>query len=115
MKHLKIAVISTPITNAIQILDQTHRGKDFGPINVACGSQFVASNGITLCSDASPEFSQSAMTLYVRGEYEDSDDAFIPINKLEDLDKIIDAVMEYNSYFANTNLTNNPNTVTIIG
>jgi hypothetical protein len=103
MKHIKIAVIITPISNIIQILEQTHRKYDFGENG---SSSFTARNGLQLESNISPEFYPinhdiNNSVLCVRGSAKILDTIFIPIDSMRNVERIIEAVNEYNNYFFN--------------
>jgi hypothetical protein len=95
MKHLKIAIIRTPISNAIQILEQTHIGAEFGKYL----DSFIATNDLRLSSINSPEFIQSENVLYVRGTDSSADAKIVPVESMEDIKRIVAAVKEYNDYF----------------
>lgn len=112
MKHIKIAVIITPISNAIQIIEQTHIGYRFGED----GESFLATNGLRLSSVDCPQYSSAHSILYVRGADNDSDTVIIPIESMVDIKKIIEAVNEYNKYFFNEeNKEDKPYSIEIIG
>ena len=95
MKHLKIAVIITPVSNAIQILEQTHKGAEFGKD----GTSFTATNGLRLASIIAPILNPSENVLYVRGTDSGSDAKIAPVETMADIKRIIEAVKEYNNYF----------------
>lgn len=98
MKHLKIAVIITPVSNAIQILEQTHKGAEFGKD----GESFTASNGLRLVSWLTAEFDKTVYdTLFVRGSINSNSEAkkIVPVETMADIKRIIEAVKEYNDYF----------------
>lgn len=79
--------------------EQTHRNGKFGENGA---HTFKASNGITLTSCSCPEWSSgrawSPNTLFVRGSQTEMDDLKCTISA-EDLEKVVEAVREYNEHF----------------
>lgn len=97
MKKLVIEVQKKngKINGRVQV--QTHRRDDFG---VAGSRDFHASNGIRLCSSASPEWSRPDNTLYVRGGSSPNDNSIFEVPDEGVLSKLRVAVKEYNEAFS---------------
>ncbi len=112
MKHLKIAVIISPVTCAFQIQDQTHRESDFGPDGT---TQFRASNGITISSCHSPDFDSNCDILFVRGADVSKDARVVVVDSPQNIKRISDAVREYNATFSDTKGEDENTYVEIIG
>ena len=83
-----------------QVLEQSHRGKDFGDQGT-----FTSTNGTALCCDVYPELrlDETPPRAFVRGSAVRHDDTEMPFRILSDLPhclsalkKIFEAVVEYN-------------------
>jgi hypothetical protein len=92
VKHLKVAIYEIRgVGNFLEILEQTHRGSDFG---WTC-EEFNSSRGVCLRSRNHPEATETA--LYVRGNSKSMDNVAIRIK--QPIADIIQAVREYNKAF----------------
>lgn len=97
-KHIKVKYIEIPEMQIVvlQVIEQTHRGKDFG--NSRC--YYTAPNGVTLYSVCQPEViikspDGCVCHLYVRGTAISHDNAPIPV-PIEYWDCIKRAIRSYN-------------------
>lgn len=100
-KHIKIAY--TPTSNKdifdVQIVEQTHTMIDFGRDDK---DYFLANNGLTLQSRAFPQKGDEVgepTKIFVRGSDNSEDSNIISLSKSE-LDRLCEAVREYNAYFS---------------
>lgn len=83
---------------SLKITEQSHRGGDF----TDNGHKFKAKNGITLTSDLRPEITKYCV--FVRGFDSDSDNTIMKVESHEKLQKICDAIDEYNKTFSKDNI-----------
>lgn len=79
--------------HAIQIVDQSHRSREFG-----YNGEFIAKNGVILKSSAYPE--NAGHTIYVWGYNKEKDDTLIKFYQHgDDLERAIEAIEEFNMVF----------------
>ena len=98
-KYIKIEWITKNQEIILSIIDQTHRGSNFGTTIAINGtSSFTSKNDITLYSDCYPERGRIGSNLfYVRGNHMNKDYDHIRFPK-KSLIYFINAINEYNSY-----------------
>lgn len=99
MKHIKFKAV--PVAPgfkvvSIQILEQTHRNKEFG--NCDGGEEYAAKNGYVLGSVNRPAKSAISNKAYLRGNntHRDMDTFELPVAKYA---KFKAAVEEYNEFY----------------
>ena len=96
MKHLKIEVLTTAWGKILRIVEQTHRGKEFGRDGQ---ESFTASNGFLLQSYCFPEGGGAGESLLVRGSSVKEDMKIVVVRSDEWLERCCEALREYNRIF----------------
>ena len=94
MKHIKIEAKKAGIGYDIRVIEQTHKGEDFG--NGV--DHFEASNRFTLYSISYPMVGSSENCLFLQGMMSSSDNNVLYVTK-DYLEKITQAVKEYNETY----------------
>lgn len=78
----------------VQIIKQTHRGSRFGNPN----TMFRSSTGLLLDSRSCPEIYMTDNIYYVRGSNHGDDSIVVVVRSIDDMQRIMHAVREYNSH-----------------
>lgn len=97
-RELILTVISAgQLTIDFKIVTQTHRVNDFGKDGI---QHFTAKNGWRLFSASYPDVDFVGRTFMVRGS-DLSKDNVVLTSSTNDFQSILDAVIEYNTFFLN--------------
>ncbi len=99
-KYIELEVVYSGETFvAFRIAKQSHRGESFGrEYPFGNSREYKAENGVTLQSNAGPEFTRHCNTLHVQGGRTDFNNKVLEVSK-SDFTKIEAAVKEYNEFF----------------
>lgn len=106
-KYLKLEALTTKWGKLLRVVEQTHRGNEFGKDGLwEERHEFVGENGFKLSSPCGPAAGQrepwawGAGALYVRGDNRAYDEAIFLVPDDDWLDKCRAAVRDYNQYFS---------------
>lgn len=103
MKKLVIEIIiSNTIPRVVRILEQTHRGEDFGKKDsIFVHKNFILQsvNIVAYMDDPIAEDGRGEHGLFVRGSEDDADNAIVHIPGYDWLHSLEEAVLAYNEFF----------------